>query len=68
MKGSIEKFKVIDNLLIPEGDEDHYNSLVNRLANLEKIRYYDRTAEKEYQDIEDEINDSYKSAIFRGIK
>ena len=68
MKESTRKFKVIDNLLIPVNDELYYNNLVNRMANLEKLRYYDRRFEREYQSIENEINDRYTAAILSDME
>ena len=68
MKESTRKFKVIDNLLIPVNDELYYNNLVNRMANLEKLRYHDRRFEREYQSIENEINDRYTAAILSDME
>ena len=68
MKESTRKFKVIDNLLIPVNDELYYNNLVNRMANLEKLRYYDRRFEREYQIIENEINDRYTAATLSDME
>ena len=68
MKESTRKFKVIDNLLIPVNDELYYNNLVNRMANLEKLRYYDRRFEREYESIENEINDRYTAAILSDME
>lgn len=68
MKESTEKFKVIDNLLIPVNDESYYNGLVDRMANLERLRYYDRRFEREYQSIENEINDRYTAATLSDME
>ena len=68
MKESTRKFKVIDNPLIPVNDELYYNNLVNRMANLEKLRYYDRRFEREYQSIENEINDRYTAATLSDME
>lgn len=68
MKESTEKFKVIDNLLIPVNDELYYNALVDRMANLERLKYYDRRFEREYQSIENEINDRYTTATLSDME